>query len=89
MNSSGDITFIDKEIVGEKLFKITNLLFQDSLDEYFLIQKKFNSYKDFNAFISMLEVLFNKALYKKSLYSGLFLYGLVAVKKYKNNNKNK
>ena len=84
MNSSEDITFIDKEIVGDKLFKITNLLFKDSLDEYFWIPKNLNSYKKLNDFIFILESLFNKVLYKKSLYSEFFLYGLVALKKYIN-----
>ena len=82
MNSSEDFTLIDKEIVGDKLFKITNLLFKDSLDEYFWIPKNLNAYKNLNDFVLVLEALFNKVLYKKSLYTEYFLYGLVAVKKY-------
>ena len=84
VNLSKNMSFIDQELVADKLFKITNLLFIESLDEYFWIPKSLKGYKSFNEFISILEKLFNKILYKQSLYTELFIYGILKVKKYIN-----
>ena len=84
MKSDDNMSPIDQELVGDKLFKITNLLFIESLDEYFWIPKTLIGYKNFNEFIQILDRKFNKSLYKRSQYSETFLKGLVAVKKYIN-----
>ena len=84
IDSSENMSLIDQRLVGDKLFKITNLLFIESLDEYFWIPKNLRGYKNFKEFIQILEKVFNKSLYKKSLYSEQFLKGLVALKKYMN-----
>ena len=82
MDFSQNMSLINQELVGNKLFKITNLLFIESLDEYFWMPKTLRGYRNFNEFISILEFKFDKILYKKSLYSEQFLYGLTAVKSY-------
>ena len=84
VNSTKEMSLINPEVVADKLFKITNLLFIESLDEYFWIPKSLKGYKNFNDFATILESVFDKILYKKSLYSELFLYGLVSLKKYIN-----
>ena len=84
INSSQNMSLINEDLVGEKLFKITNLLFIESLDEYFWIPKNLRGYKNFNDFIQILEKNFNKSLYRKSLYSEQILKGLVSLKKYMN-----
>lgn len=84
VNSSNNMTLIDQEFVGEKLFKITNLLFIESIDEYFWIPKKLKGYKTFNEFMTILDIIFNKNVYKQSLYSESFIYGLIQIKRFKN-----
>ena len=79
---SQNMSLINQELVGYKFFKITNLLFIESSDEYFWIPKTLRGYRNFNEFISLLEFKFDKILYKKSLYSEQFLYELVVVKSY-------
>jgi len=83
-NFSRNMPLINQEFVGELLLKITNLLFIESIDEYFWIPKNLKGYKNFNEFITILEALFNKVLYKQSLYCETFLYGEIELKKYKN-----
>ena len=82
MDLKDNMSLIDQKIVGDRLFKITNLLFIDSIDEYFWIPKTLKGYKNFNDFITILESVFDKSLYKRSLYTEYFIYGLVAIKKY-------
>ena len=82
MNFSKNMSFIEQELVGEKIFKITNLLFIESIDEYFWIPKNIHRYKSFNEFISVMEKLFNKILYKQSLYTETSIYAVFKVKKY-------
>ena len=77
-----NMSLINQEVVGDKLFKITNFLFIDTLDEYFWIPKSLKAYKNFNDFIQLLGFKFDKVLYKKSLYSEQFIFGLVAIKKF-------
>ena len=62
----------------------TNLLFIESLDEYFWIPKTLVGYKSFNEYILILEQVFDKYLYKKSIYTEQLIYGLVATKKFIN-----
>ena len=81
---SQSMSLIGPEIVGERLFKITNLLFIESLDEYFWIPKTLVGYKNFNEYILILEQVFDKYLYKKSIYTEQLIYGLVATKKFIN-----
>ena len=84
VNFPKNMSLIDQKFVGDKLFKITNLLFIESIDEYFWIPKRLKGYKNFNEFITILDALFNKILYKQSLYTESFLYGLIQIKKFKN-----
>ncbi len=73
---------IDPILICEKLFKITNLLFNESLDEYFWIPKSLEKYTSFNEFIQILNKSYNKCLHKKSLCDEQFFEGLIGVKKY-------
>ena len=85
MNFSKNMSVNEQDLVkdiGDKLFKITNLLFIESLDEYFWMPKTLRGYRSFNEFIAILEIEFDKKLFKKSLYSEQFLHGLVALKSY-------
>ena len=84
VNFPKNMSLIDQIFVGDKLFKITNLLFIESIDEYFWIPKRLKGYKNFNEFITILDELFDKILYKQSLYTESFLYGLIQIKKFKN-----
>ena len=81
---SKNSSLIDNKFVSDKLFKISNLLFIDSIDEYFWIPKRLKSYESFTSFIALLDDLFNKILYKQSLYSDIFLFGAIKVKAYIN-----
>ena len=83
VNFSKNMALIDQKFVGEILFKITNLLCIESIDEYFWISKRLKGYKNFNEFINILDALFNKILYKQSLYTESFLYGVTQIKKFK------
>ena len=82
VNLSKNMSFIDQQLVADKLFKITNLLFIESIDEYFWIPNNFTGYKNFNEFISILEKLLNKILYKKSVYTEISIYSVFKIKKY-------
>ena len=84
VNLNKNMSFIDQELVADKLFKITNLLFIESLDEYFWIPKSVKGYKSFSEFITIMGNLYNKILYKQSLYTELFIYGILKIKKYIN-----
>ena len=82
VNLSKNMSFIDQQLVADRLFKITNLLFIESIDEYFWIPNNFTGYKNFNEFISILEKLLNKILYKKSVYTEISIYSVFKIKKY-------
>ena len=84
MNLPKNMSLIDQEFVGDKLFKIINLLFIESIDEYFWMPKSLKGYKSFNDFVCILDKSFNKILYKQSLYSEPFLYGVIQLKRYIN-----
>ena len=84
MESNENIPLTDLELIADRFVKITNLLFIESVDEYFWIPKSLKLYRNYNDFMSILEYLFSKILCKKSLFTELFLLGYVAVKKYNN-----
>ena len=82
VNFSKMMSFIEQELVAEKIFKITNLLFIESIDEYFWMPKNIQKYKSFIEFISVMEQLFNKILYKQSLYTESSINCSFKIKKY-------
>jgi hypothetical protein len=67
INYEKNMTLIEQKFVAEKLFKICNILFIESIDEYFWLSKRLKGYKNINEFINILDKTFNKILYNQSL----------------------
>ena len=73
VNSTKEMSLINPEVVADKLFKITNLLFIESLDEYFWIPKSLKGYKNFNDFATILESVFEFYIKKVCIQNSFYM----------------
>ena len=84
MHSEEDNQSLELELISDRFFKIKNFLFIDSVDEYFWIPKSVKIYTKFNDFLYSLEELFNKIIFRKTVFTEQLLSEYVAIKKYNN-----
>ena len=83
-NFNKNMPLINQNYVSQELFKVSNLLSIENIDEYFWIPKNLKGYNTFQAFISILDDQFKKVLYKQSLYSEFIIFAAIQVKIYIN-----
>ena len=79
-----NMSFIEQSLVAIRIFKITNLLFIESIDEFFWMPKSLLDCQNYNEFITIMEKLFNKILCRQSLFPETFVNGIFKTKKYLN-----